>query len=113
MSTDTGCWVPTVGEQSLVAQVLVELLAAGASVGLPPIRWVVSEARLEVVGMVTDCVPADQREAVWRGWADVAGIGDRTSRLGWPETVELESVVRRRGVTVRVLATVPADEEDG
>ena len=80
---------------------------------LPCIAWTVGPASSVVVGRVSGLAPAGQVRQVFGAWCRALGLEEGRERHGGGGTAWLHAADRDGDVTIRLTATVLADDEAG
>ncbi len=79
---------------------------------LPAIAWTVGPAGCVLAGRVSGLAPAQQVRVVFAAWQAALALEAGREQPGGGGTVFLHAAARRRGVTVRVIATVFEDDDE-
>jgi hypothetical protein len=110
----TGGWEITQADRSAWQRQAAGELARilDAHPGLPAIAWTVGPAGCVLAGQVGGLAPSWQVRDVFTAWQAALGLGDHRERSSAGASVFLHAAARRRGVQVRLAATVFDDEQD-
>lgn len=79
---------------------------------LPAIAWTVGPAGCVLAGRVGGLAPSWQVRDVFTAWQAALGLGDYREQPSGGASVFLHAAASRRGVQVRLIATVFDDERD-